>query len=181
MESRDITILLQAWQEGESGAADRLFERIYPELRRIADRQLRLRENVTFQPTELVNEAYLKLEANGSLRWENRLQFFALAAKILRQILVDRFRNKATLKRGSACKTVALEEVELPAVDLDFLALDQALERLADLDPEAAQFVELRYFGGLTIPEIADFLGLGTATVSRRWQMARAWLRSELH
>ncbi|MCB1057336.1 MAG: sigma-70 family RNA polymerase sigma factor [Acidobacteria bacterium] len=178
----EITALLEAWKAGDGRAADRLFEVVYPDLRRIALRQLRASGNVTFEPTEVVHEAYLKLEHAGGLAWESRLQFFALAAQVVRQVLVDRFRGQRRSKRGSGQRPVELAaaELELAAPSLDLLALDLALAQLADHDGEAARVVELRYFGGLSIPEIAQVLGVGTATVSRRWSMARAWLRREL-
>lgn len=178
----EITALLEAWRAGDGAAADQLFERVYPDLRRIAMRQLRARGNVTFEPTEVVHEAYLKLEKAGSLTWNNRLQFFGLAAQVVRQVLVDRFRSQGASKRGSGQRALELDgtHLELPAPSLDLLALDQALAHLAEHDGEAARVVELRYFGGLSIPEIAELLGIGTATVSRRWSMARAWLRREL-
>lgn len=181
-EPREITVLLQAWRAGDAAAAERLFERIYPELKKIAHRHLRSRGNLTAEPTEIVHETYLKMEAAGSLHWGSRLQFYALASQIVRQVLVDRFRSRGTLKRGSAEQPVELqpEHLELAPRSIDLLALDEALARLAAQDPEAARIVELRHFAGLTIPEVAELLDLGTATVSRRWQMARAWLRREL-
>lgn len=178
----ELTVLLQAWHAGEPEAAEHLFERVYPELRSIAQRQLRLRRNVTFQPTEVVSEAYLKLERAGRLEWNSRLQFFGLAARIVRQVLVDRLRSKVADKRGSGvvATTIGDNDALVEAPDVDLLDLDQALDRLATLDARAARIVELRYFGGLTVPETARLLDIGTATVSRSWQMARAWLRRAL-
>lgn len=178
----DLTVLLHAWQGGDRDAGERFFEQVYPELRRIAARQIGARHPVTSQPTEIVHEAYIKLFQNGALEWPNRLAFFALAAQIVRQVLVDRARNRHAAKRGGHVPRVAIESERLATPDSAFslIALDEALSRLATVSPEAARIVVLRYFGGLTIPEIAQVTGVGTATVSRRWGMARAWLRRAL-
>lgn len=178
----DLTVLLRAWQGGDRAAGERFFERVYPELRRIAARQIGARHAITSQPTEIVHEAYIKLFQSGSMHWPNRLAFFALAAQIVRQVLVDRARSRHAMKRGGSEPRVAVEAELLATPDAAFglLALDEALSQLATVCPEAARIVVLRYFGGLTIPEIAEVAGVGTATVSRRWGMARAWLRRAL-
>ncbi len=178
----DLTGLLQAWQGGDTGAGEALFRRVYGDLRRIAGRHLFARTDLTIEPTEAVNEAYLKLARAGHLEWHNRLSFFGLASKVVRQVLVDRQRHRAAIKRGGAAEHVKVDASRLAGSSrqVDSLALDEALTKLAGHNPQAARIVELRYFGGLTVPEVADLLGIGTATVSRRWQMARAWLRREL-
>lgn len=178
----DVTRLLQSWEQGDVAAGDSLFDLVYPELRKIAARQLIGSHHETLQPTELVHETYLRFAANRHLRWSSRLQFYALAARIARQVLVDRYRQKSSLKRGGAFFRLTADPEKLSATGggIDLLALDEALERLAKVDSVAARAVELRFFGGLTIPEIARVLNVGEATVSRRWQMARAWLRDEL-
>lgn len=178
----DLTGLLQAWQGGDTGAGEALFRRVYADLRRIAGRHFFAREDLTIEPTEAVNEAYLKLLKAGHLQWHNRRSFFALASEVVRQVLVDHQRRHAALKRGGAAKHVEVDASRIAesSRSVDILALDEAMTRLAAHDPRAARIVELRYFGGLTVPEVADLLGIGTATVSRRWQMARAWLRREL-
>ncbi len=175
--AREITLLLGAWRAGDETAAEPLFDLIYPVLRRMARRQLWAQGEVTVQPTELVHEAYLKIAEAGRLQWQSRVQFFGFSARLIRQVLVDRSRRRYAAKRGGGVGVVALETGHASrAPNLELLALDQALERLATVDLDAARVVELRYFGGLTIPEIAALLGLATATVSRRWSMARAWL-----
>ena len=179
---RDLTVLLRAWQDGDRDAGEAFFEQVYPELRRIAARQLGVGGSFTCQPTEVVHEAYIKLVQAGSMAWPNRLAFFALAAQIVRQVLVDRARNRRAAKRGGNEGHVDLEvdRLSTPEAAFDLLDLDEALSRLADENEEAARVVVLRYFGGLTIAEIAQVAQVGTATVSRRWSMARAWLRRAL-
>jgi len=180
---QDITRLLQAWEQGDEEARDALFSRLYPELKRIAGRHLSRACDATLQVTDLVHETFLRFAAReDELRWASRLQFFALASQIARQVLVDHYRRRQADKREGLLvrDTVAPDEVAAAGTDLDLLALDEALLRLAELDAEAARMVELRFFGGLTIPEIAAFLGISEATVSRRWELARAWLRREL-
>lgn len=178
----DITELLQAWERGEPAARDHLFSRVYPELRRIARRQLAGRGGASLQPTDLLHETYLRVSGQERLSWQSRLQFFAFAAQVARQVLVDHHRRRVSLKRGKGLHRVSLDEERVAGtgLDVDILALDQALERLASFDAAAARVVELRFFAGLTLPEIAAGLGLGEATVHRRWRMARAWLRQEL-
>lgn len=177
----EITQLLQAWEHGDIEARDELFTRVYPELRRIARRHLGRRQT-TLQATELLHETYLRVSGQQQLSWQSRLQFFAFASQVARQVLVDRYRRKDSLKRGKGFHQLTLdaERLTAPEAPVDVLALDDALTRLADFDAEAARVVELRYFGGLTLPEIAATLSIGEATAQRRWSMARAWLRRQL-
>ena len=156
---------------------------VYDELRRIAARYIsRERPGQTLQATALVNEAYLRLAAERPREFANKTHFLAIAALSMRQILVQRARSRAALKRGGAPQRVTLGDAHGGSVspDIDVLALDEALSKLATLDPEQAQIVELRYFGGLTVEETADVLGLSPATVKRHWAMARAWLKQTL-
>ena len=179
----DVTRLLLEWKRGDAAALDRLLPLIYAELRRIASRHLR-RERLghTLQPTALVHEAYLKLVQATELEWRDRAHFFAVAARVMRQILVDHARARQAGKRGGALRKVSIEDVAAPGVtaDVDLLALDTALGRLAHFDPQQSRVVELRYFGGLTIEETAEVIGVSPATVKREWMMAKAWLRREL-
>lgn len=178
-----VTRLLRAWTEGEEEAGDRLLAVVYEELRGMAARSLR-KERVghTLQPTALVHEAYLRLIDQRAVRWECRGHFFALAAQMIRRILVDHARKKAYAKRGGGWQEVSFDDPDLVArlgaVDKpeELVALDDALRELAEVDPIKAKIVELRYFGGLQFNEIAPVLELSTATVNRRWRAARAWL-----
>jgi RNA polymerase sigma-70 factor, ECF subfamily len=177
----DVTRLLQEWSAGRREAFDQLFSVLYDELRRLAAFQLRReRPDHTLRATALVNEAYLKLLHQDRVRCENRAHFFAVASRAMRCLLVDHARARGTSKRGGRRFVDAelAERVVAPAVDL--LALDEALARLARMDPRQEQLVELRYFGGLTIAEAAHVLGVSPATVSREWSAARAWLFAEL-
>jgi RNA polymerase sigma factor (TIGR02999 family) len=179
----DVTRLLLEWKRGDATALDRLLPLIYAELRRIASRRLRHeRPGHTLQPTALVHEAYLKLVQATELEWRDRAHFFAVAARVMRQILVDHARARQAGKRGGALRKVSIEDVAAPAMtaEVDLLALDKALGRLAGFDPQQSRVIELRYFGGLTIEETAEVIGISPATVKREWMMARAWLRREL-
>ena len=179
----DVTGLLQAWVGGDAAALDRLVPIVYDELHRQAQRYLR-RENPghTLQTTALVHEAYLRLVDQREARWQNRAQFFGVAAQVMRRILVDHARRHQAAKRGGSAVPVPLEEGEVAArgSDVDLVALDDALTRLAAVDPQQARVVELRYFTGLGIEETAEALGISPATVKREWAMARAWLKREL-
>jgi RNA polymerase sigma factor (TIGR02999 family) len=179
----DVTGLLQAWGGGDSAALDRLVPIVYDELHRQAQRYLR-RENPghTLQTTALVHEAYLRLVDQREARWQNRAQFFGVAAQAMRRILVDHARRHQAAKRGGSAVPVTLEEGAVAAAGsgVDLVALDDALTRLAALDPQQARVVELRYFTGLGIEETAEALGISPATVKRDWAMARAWLKREL-
>jgi RNA polymerase sigma factor (TIGR02999 family) len=178
-----VTQLLVAWTNGNRAALEALIPVVYPELRRIAGRYLR-RERVghTLQPTALVHEAYVKLIDQNRARWQNRAQFFGVAAQLMRRILVDHARERAADKRGGGARPVTLVDAMAasPERSIDILALDEALERLTALYPEQGRLVELRYFGGLTIEETGEVLGSSPATVKRHWVVARAWLLANL-
>jgi RNA polymerase sigma factor (TIGR02999 family) len=164
-------------------ALDRLLPIVHGELRRIASAYLRReRPEHTLQPTALVNEAYLRLAERGEVEWESKTHFLAIAANVMRQILVDHARARRAEKRHGDRVQVQLDEALVVPFerDLDLVWLDNALDRLAALDPQLARVVELRYFGGLTTKEIAEVLGVSTATVEREWATARGWLRREL-
>lgn len=179
----DVTRLLIEWKRGDATALDRIIPLVHAELRRIAARHLRReRPGHTLQPTALVHEAYLRLVPTSELEWRDRAHFFAVAARVMRQVLVDHARAHRAEKRGGAVQKVSIEEVAAPAAipDVDLLALEDALKRLFDFDPQQGRVVELRYFGGLTIEETAEVIGVSPATVKREWMMARAWLRREL-
>jgi RNA polymerase sigma-70 factor, ECF subfamily len=184
-----VTQLLFEWGKGDQRALDRLMPLVYAELHRLAGNYLRReRQNHTLQPTALVNEAYLKLIDQKSAKWQNRAQFFGVAAQLMRRILVDHARQHQAAKRGgsaqqrlsitSAGRAAAKELSSEPALDL--LALHEALNELAEIDPQQGRIVELKFFGGLSIEETAEVLGIGHATVERDWKMARAWLRRKL-
>lgn len=177
-----ITDLLREWHDGEPGALERLVPVVHAELRRIAGASLsRERPNHTLQPTALVHEAYLRLVNQRNLRFQNRAHFFAIAARLMRRILVDHARRRLAARRDRGL-TVTLDE-STPAREpeqADLLALNQAMNRLADIDPRQSQIVELRYFGGLSVVETGDVLGLSPATVKREWRLARLWLFQEL-
>jgi RNA polymerase sigma factor (TIGR02999 family) len=176
----DVTILLNSLRPGDPGAPSDLLPLVYDELRRLAARRLdRESPGQTLQPTALVHEAYLRLVGEtGGARWDNRSHFFAAAAEAMRRILVENARRKHSLKRGGDLVRHRFEEAELltPEPREDLLALDEALTRLAATDRAAADLVQLRYFGGLTIPEAAEVLGISPRTADRLWTYARAWL-----
>jgi RNA polymerase sigma factor (TIGR02999 family) len=178
-----VTQLLVAWTNGNRAALEELIPVVYPELRRIAGRYLR-RERLghTLQPTALVHEAYVKLIDQDRAQWQNRAQFFGVAAQLMRRILVDHARERAADKRGGGVRPVTLVDAMAASPDrgIDVLALDEALERLTALYPEQGRLVELRYFGGLTIEETGEVLGISPATVKRQWTVARAWLLANL-
>ena len=183
-EPTDVTSLLARWQAGEDGAHDRVAEAVYPELRRIAASYLRReRANHTLQPTALVHEAFLRLVHAGSLRFDCRQQFFALAAQLMRHILVDHARAALAQKRGGEAAKVSLEGLDLPDHRLAagrFLELHDALNRLAEHDSRKARIIELRYFGGLTLEEAAEVLDISRATAHREQRFAEAWLSEAL-
>ena len=179
-----VTELLHAWGAGDVAASDALVALVYTELRRQARRALR-REGVghTLQATALVHEAWLRLDAQHQARWESRTQFLAVAAQMMRRVLVDHARTRRALRRGGGETQLTLGNAEhavAAAENVDVLALDDALARLATLDPRKARLVELRYFAGLSIPEAAAALGVSQATIGREWAVARMWLRREL-
>jgi len=180
----DVTRLLAAWQNGDTSAANELFPLVYEELHRVAGRAMRGEDaGHTLQPTALVNEVYLRLVDQKRADWQNRKQFFGVAAQIMRRVLVDHARAHRSEKRGGGVSPVTLDDSHdlSPASDtMDILALHEALDKLAELDPEQVRVVELRYFTGLSIEETAQALGVSPATVKREWAVARAWLRREL-
>ena len=181
--SLNITQLLIAWSEGRSDALNELLPLVYAELRRLASSYLRHEAaGHTLQPTALVHEAYLRLIDQRRVRWRNRAHFYGVAAQIMRRILVDHARSAHASKRGAVRDLVPLAAVEISvlSIDVDVLALDEALDRLAAFDPQQARIVELRYFGGLTIEEAAEVLNISAATVVRDWTIAKAWLHAEL-
>ncbi|MEO8563573.1 MAG: sigma-70 family RNA polymerase sigma factor [bacterium] len=181
---RDVTALLLAWREGDAQAGERLLPLVYDELHRQAARAMRREDEAhTLQATALVHEAYLRLVDQRRVEWKSRAHFFGVAAQAMRRVLVDHARGRLAEKRGGAMQRVTLGDAGAHASadpELDVLALHEALERLAALDPEQARLVELRYFGGLGIEETAEALGVSGATVKREWAVARAWLRREL-
>jgi RNA polymerase sigma factor (TIGR02999 family) len=179
----DITEMLVAWKGGDMDALDRLTDLVYPELRRIARRNLeRRRAGDSLESAALANEAYLKLVRAGGIGCENRVHFLALCSQIMRRILVDHARRRGFAKRGGKAMRVPLDEVLLVAQarGIEVLALDEALDALARIDNRKSRVIELRYFGGLSIEETAEVLGVSVDTVKRDWRMARAWLMAEL-
>jgi RNA polymerase sigma factor (TIGR02999 family) len=171
----EVTVLLQAWGDGDLAARDRLIPLIYAELRRRAAGQLRReRPGHTLRPTDLVHETYLRLRAQNAA-WQNREQLFAVASRLMRRILVDHARMKAAAKRGGGVR-VTLSDDRAAAVEPDVLDVDAALEELSALDERQGQLVELRFFGGLDIAEAARALGVSVATANRDWVLAKAWL-----
>ena len=180
----DISRLLRQWSEGDHAAEDELLPLVYDELHRQAARYLR-RERAahTLQTTALIHEAYLRLINQRDVQWQSRTHFFALAAQMMRRVLVDYARAKHREKRGRGDACLPLEAAKLVADDkkgVDLTALDEALTRLAALDEQQAHVVELRYFGGLSLEETAEALHVSRATVARDWEVAKAWLRREL-
>lgn len=175
----EITCLLKAWGDGDQAALVRLTEHVYPELRRMAARYLRNEaQGNTLQATALVHEVFLRLVDVTSVEWQARAQFFAIAAQMMRRILVDLARSRGSRRRAGAPAKVSLDEsaVLSPALDHSILALDEALTSFAKIAPRQAEVVELRYFGGLTEEEIAAVLKVSLRTVRRDWDIAKAWL-----
>lgn len=180
----EVTQLLVEWQNGSQEALDRLMPLVYGELRAIAGRHLsRERADHTLQSTSLVHEAYFKLIDQRRVHWQNRAHFLGIAAQMMRRILVDHARTAHRLKRGGPLPMLSLDaavEASIPAREIDLLALDQALDRLALIDQQQSRLVELRFFSGLTIEEAAVALGTSPGTVKRDWSTARAWLFREM-
>lgn len=182
-QSEDVTELLQAWSNGNADALEQLTPIIHAELHRIAKRYMsKERENHTLQTTALVNEAYMRLIDWKNARWENRAHFFGVSAQLMRRILVDFARSRPRAK-GEEVKHVEIDEAFIVSDerDEDLIALDEALDQLAKLDPRKAQVVELRFFGGLSVDETAEVLKLSSITVIREWNKAKAWLYRELN
>lgn len=180
----EVTRLLERWSEGDPEALTEMMPLIVGDLRRIAAKRL-AQENPghTLQSTALVNEVYMRLVGKRSVSWRNRAQFFAFVAGLMRRILVDHARKRRTTKRGSGVIRLSLDEtIQVPSTekDPDLLALDDALESLAKVDPRQCRIVEMRYFTGLTIEEVAEVEGIAPTTVKRDWRMAKLWLFHEL-
>ena len=178
-----ITELLAEWRDGNQSALDELYPLVYDELHRLARRYMsRERKDHTLQTTALINEAYVRLVDQKNVNWANRSHFFAISAQIMRRILIDHARRHAYAKRGGGAQQVSLEEVAAitPDQGRELMRLDEALKSLAERDPRRSQVVELRYFGGLNNEEIAGVLHVSENTVTRDWNMARAWLYQQL-
>lgn len=177
----NVTQMLVAWGEGDEAARDELIPVVYEQLHRIARQHLRReRAGHSLQTTALINEAYLRL-VEQSVSWQNRNHFFGIAARLMRQILVDYARSRQRLKRGENPHHTSLSAAEdAPEQGADLLALNEALETLSEVDPQRSQIVELRFFGGLTIDETAQVMHVSTPTVERGWRAARAWLQIEM-
>lgn len=178
-----VTELLLAWGGGDKAALDELMPVVYDELRRLARSYLsRERPGHTLQTTALVHEAYLRLVDQRSVNWQNRAQFFGIAAQMMRRILINHAKDRQAKKRQGNVRTVSLDDAVsfFERREVDLMALDDALNGLAVLDPQQTQIVELRFFGGLTIEEVAEVVGLSPATIKREWDSAKLWLRREL-
>jgi len=181
--STEVTVLLSELTKGNPEAGAKLIPLVYGELRRMAGGYMRReREGHTLQATALVHEAYLKLLGQHSVDWQNRAHFFGIAAQVMRRVLIDHARGHIRDKRGGGHEALPLDEalVFSPQRAEEFLELDEALERLAKLDPRQAKIVELRFFGGLTVEETAEVVGTSPKTVKRDWSVAKAWLHGEL-
>jgi RNA polymerase sigma-70 factor, ECF subfamily len=182
-ELSEVTRLLQEFKAGDRSAVDRLFAAVYRELRNMAGKLFRREpQGNTLQPTALVHEAYVKLVDQTRADWQSRTHFFAVAAQAMRRILVDHARGRGALKRGGKQKRVLLDDNLLPGLEpnADLLAVDEALSKLSEFDPRQGQLVELRFFGGLSVAEAAEVLGISKRSAEREWTVVRAWLRREL-
>ena len=178
-----VTNLLVAWGNGDEAAFEQLVPLVHAELRRIARRQMRHeRMGHTLQPSALINEAYLRLIDIRQVQWQDRAHFFAMSSRVMRRVLVDCARARGYQKRGAGAQRVTLIEEQIPSAEpaTDLLALDEALEELGAFDARKSQVVEMRYFGGLSIEETAEALGVSTRTVKRDWEIAKLWLRRKL-
>jgi len=181
--SQKVTELLQAWGQGKDAALNELLSLVHPELRRIARRHMfGERAGRTLQTTALVNEAYLRLVKSPHVNWQNRAHFFAIAAQLMRRILVDSARARGGQKRGGGIPKTTLDEALVGQQEkgADLLALDDALNVLAEIDPRKSRVVELRFFGGLSVEETAEVLKVARTTVLRDWRMAKMWLKREM-
>lgn len=179
----DVTLLLAKWRAGDADAFDRASDIVYPELRRIADSYLRReRSDHTLQPTALIHEAFLRLAGIGNLKFESRKHFFALAAQLMRRILVDHARSMKSRKRGGGAAKFSLDSVTnyTPSAADQFLAVHEALDELRTLNPRKAQVIELRYFGGLNLEEVSDILSISVTTAHREQRLAEAWLTDRI-
>jgi RNA polymerase sigma factor (TIGR02999 family) len=177
----DVTLLLKSWRLGDRTALDRLVPLVYDELHRIAHRYMR-RERVdrTLQTTALVHEVYLRLVDVKGIEWQDRAHFFAISARLMRQILVDIARSRKYKKRGGNSKKVSLDKALFIPVNHNLLEIDQALSALSELDPRKAKVVELRFYGGLSMDDVAEVLGISAETAKRDWRLAKVWLLCEL-
>lgn len=177
-----VTELLQAWSAGDQQALGRLVPMVYADLRRMAKRRIASEREGVPEPSSLVNELYVRLAGSHGLSFRNRTEFFGLAAQLLRRILVDAARARGSSKRGGGAERITFEEVYFaaPGRDRELVALDDALEALVKVDPRKVRAVELRFFGGLSMEETADAMGVSVQTVRRDWQLARAWLAREM-
>lgn len=180
--TREVTLLLEAINEGDRAAGDRLVPLVYGELRGLAEAYLRReRRDHTLQPTALVNEAWIKLADQRRVAWRGRAHFFGIAAQAMRRILVDHHRRRSAARRDAAKEVTLVEDATRTFRDpLDLISLDSALQELEGVDARAARVVELRFFGGLSVEETAEVLDVSTPTVKRDWRMARAWLYAHL-
>jgi len=179
----DVTILLKAWSDGDESALHKLTPLVYAELHRLARRYMAgEHQQHTLQATALLNEAYMRLIDWKNVRWQNRAHFFAVSAQMMRRILVDYARSRRNQKRGGGACRVTLDEAFVFSQDKspDLIAVDAALERLAEIDPRKSRVVELRFFGGLSLEEMAEVLKVSPFTVHRDWKLAKAWLHREL-
>ena len=180
---QEVTQMLVDWRNGDKQALDRLMPLVYGELRRIASRYMRReRESHTLQTTALVNEAYLRLVGKNNVDWQNRAHFFAVAAQVMRHLLIDHARARERVRRGADPQQISLDDEALVSEQKGeaLLALDEALTKLAEIDERKVKIVELRYFGGLSAEETAEALGVSEITVKREWLKAKAWLYREL-
>ena len=182
--SKNVTQLLADWGSGDRQALEELMPLVYQELHRLADYYLRReRQGHTLQAPALINEAYLKIIDQHSVNWQNRAHFFGVAAQMMRRILVDHARAHEAEKRGGEFQKLSLDE-NLDASggerDVNLVALDDALNRLAEMDPQKSKIVELRFFGGLSVEETAEVMGVSAPTVKRQWRMAKAWLYGQV-
>jgi RNA polymerase sigma factor (TIGR02999 family) len=185
-DSRDITQLLGRWRDGDRSVENELLRSVYPVLQKLAQIQIRQHGGVlTLQATELANEAYEKLHEQQGVDWNNRKHFYAIAATVVRRVVIDYLRSRSSEKRGGTTPMIGIDEMgenETPAIDdsVDWLAIDRALTELAAEDAECARVVELKFFSGLTTEQIAEVCGSSVATVGRQWRYARAWLAERL-
>jgi RNA polymerase sigma-70 factor (ECF subfamily) len=182
--SQEVTGLLQKWRQGDPAALDQLMPMVYGELRRLARMYMaREKPDHTLRTTALVNEAYLRLVGLERVQWQDRAHFFAVSATMMRRVLVEFARSRRSRKRGGEARRVEFDDGAIPPIkpDADLIALDDALSALAAIDPRGAKVVELRFFGGLTVDETAEVLGISDKTVMRDWELAKVWLLHELN
>ncbi len=180
---QEITLLLLKWSKGDDDALEQLIPMVYPELRRLARRYMGGENpNHTLQTSALLNEAYLRLVDQQAVEWHDRGHFFAVAAQVMRHILIDHARRYRYGKRGAGAKHIALDDVSVSVEERaeEFVALDDALNRLGEIDPRKSRIVELRFFGGLTVEETAEVMKLSPITVKREWRASKAWLYREI-